>query len=134
MKRGAKFRGKLLGGTQFVYGMPHTYGDGVFIIPLDITTDDSITKTMGIMREVDPETVGQFIGLKENAYESAELNKGIYDGDIIEFIDGRLLAVEWNDDTCQWQFSDGSPLNSGDNYYCHKRIVGNIHDNPELLK
>lgn len=84
--------------------------------------------------EVLPETVGQYTGLKENTYEQADLNKPIYDGDIVEFIDGRRLFVLWNDDTCQFEFSDGLPINSGEYYYCHKRIIGNIHDNPEILK
>lgn len=78
--------------------------------------------------------VMQFTGLTENAYEQKGQNKGIYDGDLIEFIDGIILAVEWNDDTCQWQYSDGSPLNSGERYATHKKIVGNIYESSKTTQ
>ena len=74
----------------------------------------------------------QFTGLKENAFESC--NKDIYESDVIEFINGERLVVEWNDDTCQFQYSDGTPINNGERYGSHKMIVGNIYENPELLK
>lgn len=82
---------------------------------------------------VDYTLVQQFIGLNENAYESIGINSGIYEGDIIEFIDGEKLAVEWNDDTCQFQYSDGSPINDGERYATYKKIIGNLYQNPELL-
>lgn len=74
----------------------------------------------------------QFTGLKENAFESG--NKDIYEGDVIEFINGERLVVEWNDDTCQFQYSDGTPINNGERYGTHKMIVGNIYESPELRK
>ena len=73
----------------------------------------------------------QFTGLLENAYETD--NKEIYEGDIIEFINSKRLVVEWNDDTCKFQFSDGTDINDGERYSSHKMIVGNIYENPELL-
>ncbi len=82
--------------------------------------------------EVHTESVGQFTGLKENAFEKG--NKDVYEGDIIEFIDGKRLVVEWNDDTYKWQYSDGTDINDGERYGSHKMIVGNIYENPELLK
>lgn len=74
----------------------------------------------------------QFTGLKENAFESG--NKDIYESDIIEFINGERLVVEWNDDKCQFQYSDGTPINNGKRYGSHKMIIGNIYESPELLK
>ena len=76
--------------------------------------------------------ISQLTGLKENAFESG--NKDIYEGDVIEFINGERLVVEWNDDTCQFQYSDGTPINNGERYGTHKMIVGNIYESPELLK
>lgn len=59
----------------------------------------------------------------------------IFDGDIVEFSNGQRLTVEWNDDTCQWQYSDGSPINGGERYGVYKRIVGNIlTDADEMVK
>jgi len=76
--------------------------------------------------EVDPKTVGQYTGLKDAD------GVDVYHGDIVETINGRF-AVEWNDDTCSFQFSDGSPINSGENYGTWKVVVGNVHENSELL-
>ncbi len=69
----------------------------------------------------------QFTGLRDCK------GKPIYEGDIVRRLAG-LHAVEWNDDTCQWQFSDGSPINSGDNYGVWKIVQGNIYESPELLE
>ena len=74
----------------------------------------------------------QFTGLKENAFEYG--NKDIYESDVIEFTNKKRLVVEWNDDTCQFQYSDGTPINNGERYGSHKMIVGNIYESPELLK
>jgi len=81
----------------------------------------------------DDVVIMQYTGLKENAFEEDEKNREIYEGDIIEFIDGEKLVVEWNDDTCQWQYSDGSSLNNMSRYGTHKAIIGNLYENPELL-
>jgi hypothetical protein len=70
---------------------------------------------------------GTFTGLKDDS------NKEIYEGDLIRFLNGNILWVEWNDDTCQFQFSDGSPINDGETYSIYKLIIGNIYETPELL-
>lgn len=77
-----------------------------------------------------PETVGEFTGLTDDN------DKEIYEGDIIQFMSisvDKPVVVEWNDDICQFQFSDGQPINSGDTYGVYKAVIGNIHENPELL-
>ena len=130
MERKIIFRGKNDKG-QWVYGQLFASEKDTLIVSGIYHVDGAeynVEET-----EVKPKTVGQFTGLKENAFELTELNSNIYEDDIIEFINGEKLAVEWNDDTCNFQFSDGSLINDGERYGTHKKIIGNIHDNPEFL-
>ena len=92
-----------------------------------------------------PETVGQFTGLLDKN------DNKIFEGDIIKFINGRLLDVRFNRETLQWELTDVGvpdwevnhlhntlPLSELEVETCYgemtSEIVGNIHDNPELLK
>ena len=65
-----------------------------------------------------------FMGLKDdNGVE-------IYEGDKVVDISGNTFHVEWNDDTCKFQFSDGSDLNDNERYSTYKIVIGNIYENP----
>ena len=86
--------------------------------------------------EVIPETVGQFTGL-------TDMNgKKIFEGDILSFSD-RLVYVNWHDYCGCWDCSYIKAVNGkatlhedrGPNKWRYNAVVvGNIHDNPELLK
>lgn len=91
---------------------------------------------------VDPKTVGQFTGLYDRN------NKEIYEGDILEDEEKTYRLVCYGEhevDTyedpitvddgfyvvCNYPYRKDQRL---DDYYLHSEIVGNIYDNPELLK
>ncbi len=90
----------------------------------------------------DPETIGQYIGVKKSG-------DAIFEGDILEsFVheDVPLLhIVEWSDKLLGWYFRNAKDVNNiGDgsvqafvyfnNSGVNAKVVGNIHDNPELIK
>jgi uncharacterized phage protein (TIGR01671 family) len=153
--REIKFRGKSLKNGEWVYGYylsfyyDNTIGDkfnridspggfnhrGHFILPLDSDCETDFI-------EVDPETIGQSTGIPD------ENGKEVYDGDILgEWVDtdeGLVRGkrqVFWQNESGCWMLdsSFGQDKTSGDNLtkelnlYIFE-IIGNIHENPELLK
>ena len=138
--RQIKFRGKCQRGYDYSDGDGWIYGsllqkDKVYAIvktediDLSPNTDDgySFVEDFGCI-PVLPDTVSQFTGLVDRN------GKEIYENDIVSFpCKRRNFLVMWNDDLCVYQFSDGSLINSGDNYSAIIFVVGNAFDNPELL-
>ena len=88
------------------------------------------------MIEVIPETVGQCTGLTDKNGEK------IFEGDIVKhyYLDNNpdvydIGKIFWNGATCMYLRT----CKSGDSYpqvwdSCEYEVIGNIHDNPEMLK
>lgn len=97
-------------------------GYGVVLIP----NLASIIHRQGINlmhhTEVIPSTVCQFTG----RYDDNDIK--VFEGDKCYDILNNVLTVEWNDDTCQWQFDDGTPINNEERYGCYISVFSNIHD------
>ena len=125
--RTIKFRGKLKSNGNWEYGdLLHDNFDACYIYPIEV---GDLYKN----NEVIPETIGQFTGLiDKNGNE-------IFEGDILQFGNSQsgMCEVKWNEHIAafciRFYFKDeiGSrPLGGGVEF----AIIGNIHDNPELLK
>ena len=122
--REIKFRGKRTDTGKWVYGYLLHDGDLFFIVEsLKAFIETPFNECL-----VNTDTVGQHTGLKDNA------GKEIYEGDIVRYncSDKVLIGkVAW----CSF-FFEVDVKNGAESYaltsFC--RVIGNIHDNPELLE
>lgn len=128
--RKIKFRGKSVDNGEWVYGnymekMKPTEAEPTFWCCF--IQDGALTMT-----KVDPETVGQFLMLKD------EDDKEWYIGDIGEFDNGDkfVLKMEWFlTPFAEWIGEADCEDQTRDLYRIEKaKKIGNTHDNPELLK
>lgn len=92
----------------------------------------------GTAYEVDPETVGEYTGFRDNG------GNRIYEDDILKMItrvkDGkkRIFTVKWCDKCGMWVLPGVTDEKLETDFTCFWgydfKIIGNIHDNPELLE
>ena len=115
--RKIEFRGKRLDNGEWVVGNL-IQGDQSFIEGL----------------EVDPETVGQFTGLHDT--DGTE----IYEGDVVDFVAYDAIGNERGKEqgVVRFEFC-GYQIGGYDMYDVllnddEVEIIGNIHDNPELIR
>lgn len=126
MKREIKFRGKRLDNGKWVYG-DFRSEENCIAVPCYI-------RHFGIgydVYPVDPDTVGQYTGIKTKDC------KEIYEGDIVCLGDAkRRTGVIVKSDTKPAFVLEVNDT-AFDLYYRNQHryeVVGNIYDNPELLK
>lgn len=124
------FRGKRLDNGEWEIGYFLNAGTP-FILPADKFLNDIVS--------VDPATVGQCTGLTDKN------GVKIFEGDILQTKYGRLCSVDWFESNSAQCF-DLRPIDDAENLlkkapdkwdlWCSENleVIGNIHDNPELLK
>ena len=117
------FRGKRIDNGEWIYGD--------LLTPTDIMDIWEISENtgMGDRYEIDPETVGQYTGLKDKN------GKKIFEGDIVKF--ARKAIVKWHESFGGFVLffypdeKDSSKLHwmMFDIGVCPYEVIGNIHEN-----
>lgn len=137
--REIKYRGREIHNGAWVYG--YLIGSDVIVGKIVEWEDDYFCTEWWL--KVDPDTVGQYTGLKD-----VEENE-IYDGHLCTDDGVSVLQVLWSDSHHQWgvKVITGSgtlsigltfPLwhwdNCKQNGYRQLKIIGDIYRNPELIE
>lgn len=134
------FRGKRVDNGEWVEGFYAKSGEKTYII-----FDNDIAVAYVSMKEVIPETIGQYTGLTDK-----NGNK-IFEGDIFRPFDNEIIVVAWIDYystlgfLCRIEHTEtkrGKVITKSydgwamlcDYELSKLEVIGNIHDNPELLK
>ena len=132
MSREILFRGKDCENGNWCYGFltytPHGHHPQIIVV----------TSSKSIYIDVIPETVEQYTGLTDKN------GRKIFEGDIVRQFNRNeqktiSYVIEWSSDCCMlvldridfdMEFETDSTVFYGNKF----EIVGNIHDNPELVK
>lgn len=156
MKREIKFRGKSIDNGLWIYGSYHKHDR----VKLCIASEEEVIKNkqhiiyrdsmadwnmdvpvMGA--EVDSETVGEFTGLKDKngkeIYEGdvcviPDFYPSVYveDGDYKEKYEDTTVVIKYADACFYFCDENEMPICAVD--YKEIEIIGNIYENPELIK
>ncbi|MCC8160099.1 MAG: YopX family protein [Oscillospiraceae bacterium] len=118
------FRGKCDFGPDWKYGYltAKKFEDGVLLYILT----DYMAKYSII-----PNTIGQYTGLDDKN------GKPIYEGDIVKLKDNEddTGVIKWADGEAMFMFKADTWCTDFDHIDCEDvEVIGNIHDNPELLE
>ena len=130
-------------GESLIYAQSDLQFDGSFAEIFGLADDAQETKIVGMeVFQVIPETVGQYTGLKDKN------GKRIFEGDVVHIL-GNQQVEDWKNVNYNASIAfldggfcaiDGTIEEHGFRRYALARmdfdleVIGNIHDNSELLK
>ena len=117
------FRGFNAKNKKWIYGFYIQNRGEHFIAPDEFATGKSWEDY-----KVLPETVGQHTGMKDKN------DKEIWEGDIVKADDDFVSEVYFNEYMAMFQIEDMRTDRAFTLYEWDLEVIGNIHDNPELLK
>ena len=123
--REIKFRGKRIDNGEWVYGFLVESQTQKYIVGNMVESNEEYCN-LEYWWPVIPETVGQFTGLKDKN------GREIYEGDILRWEDMFNFEVRWLDSQARFYSVNTSAVSTQWTEYC--TIIGNIYENPELLK
>ena len=123
------YRGKRIDNGEWVRGFAQPFGMYGLLDGIHCKNECGGHQTV----KIDPDTLGQC------TWKRDQNGLLIYEGDVLDYY-GTLLVVEWRKDCWRaWEIHENGiyGLNARlSDYYAitPPKIIGNIHDNPELLE
>lgn len=133
-----RFRGKRVDNRKFTYGDLIQLNDGrKYIVDnrFGACIDNKgnfINTESPFVNQVITETVGQFTGAPD------KYGTEIYEGNIVRIHDDdndEVGVVVWDDSEHRWNIEQGNIVFELGSFYPRElEVIGNIHDNTELLK
>ena len=135
------FRGKRVDNGQWIYGYYikathhwHNHGIHEDWIATDTVQNGGWCNVRGKYAVI-PETVGQYTGLTDKN------GKKIFEGDIVRHYHDKQFpesysegVVFWDEEYLRWKRTTNQSVNCCLGNDCVYEVIGNIHDNPELLE
>jgi uncharacterized phage protein (TIGR01671 family) len=127
--RGRKENGVWTFGYLFVQAEGTEYEDAHILGYLDHR--DSVYEIWKCAEPVDPETIGQYTGMKDKN------GTRIFEGDILNYPNSINYVVQWNNSQAKYCVRGINDEDYDELYNLiesYTEIIGNIYDNPELLE
>ena len=125
------FRGKRDENDEWVFGdLIHEPWASCIQVTEQVIENNNIDIFKRTKYSVHKETVGQYTGLTDKNGEM------ILEGDVLR-LDGedRFFVLEYQDYTARFVMSGDSMVIDFDNFWNYDvEVIGNIHDNPEILE